>query len=154
MNKYEEFNNNNNLLKDLNMTIVSYESERIKAQKRGDSEKNLFYERKRQELEEIRDKIAQNELLDEKSILIIKELYDEEKNQNENSKKMSIISTLTTIVVAIIAFIILKDIENAIIIGIGYFFITHLIGKEMVKNRSYNKAKNKSNDENGPIQKN
>ena len=87
MNKYEEFNNNNNLLKDLNMTIVSYESERIKAQKRGDSEKNLFYERKRQELEEIRDKIAQNELLDEKSILIIKELYDEEKNQNEEFKK-------------------------------------------------------------------
>ena len=68
----------------LNRQIVLYESERIFAKKRGDAMRASIVEYKRKEIEEIRDRLISNEVLDSESKLKIRELVEKTKIKDKN----------------------------------------------------------------------
>ena len=137
----------------LNKQIVQYESERIFAEKRGDAMRASIVENKRKEIEDIRNKLMSNEIIDNESKSKVRELVEKVKIKEKNSKKLIITVCITTILVVIITMILLKDKDRALWIGIMYFMIAISIGKVMVNSSvNSNKLKNKKDSDN-PIQK-
>ena len=137
----------------LNKFIVSYESERLFAQNRGDFNRAFLCEKKVKEIEEIRDKIIKEGILDYESKEKIRGLLEKEDFKKRLFGKMIKIVSITTILSLVVAYMVTNDVEDAVWFGIIYFIIAFLIGKIIVQNKSFNYIGKNENDVENPIQK-